>query len=319
MRKVITVTLNPSLDETVITSYINLGYYNHVSDTKHLDASGRGINVSRALSLLDVPTHSVIILGNDAIGHAYRSLVTREGFPCKIIQYEGPTRSDIIIVDQKRGDETHIVDEDSVGPRNDIQPLIDSLNEIMQMDDIVVLSGNLPHDTPTDIYARLIESVHHYGGHAVLMTQGEALQRSLKSAPETVVVTQTEFESLFNHPVRTVTDIKSSSSRLLDYGCKSVIAVMNDYSKALLVQGDDVWLTENPNIDFKGTHSGVIDAILAGYLAGLLKNVDTQEAFAYGMAALSFAAEKIGNKFGNDSEIRDYLPNIDVQPFNSNN
>ena len=50
-RKVITVTLNPSLDRTLVTNFLHIGYQNHTPESTHLDAAGAGLNISQALNI----------------------------------------------------------------------------------------------------------------------------------------------------------------------------------------------------------------------------------------------------------------------------
>lgn len=313
MKKIITLTLNPSLDETLITRHLNIGYYNHVTATKHLDASGRGVNVSRALVRLGTPTHAVIVLGNDTVGRAYKSLIMEEAFPTKIIGYPGPTRSDTIIVDIGQQKETHILDEDSVGPRNNLDALTEAVTKIIEPEDVVLCAGNLPRDSASDVYAQLINSAHQAGAQAILMTRGKALKEGLKAAPETVVLMQREEEALFNYPIRTLDDIRSSAWKLQEQGCKRVITVMNDYSSVVFVEQDNVWVARISDLDFKGTHSGVVDAMLAGYLTGWMEGRGAKGSCKLAAAALSYAAQQIGNEFGNIEQLQPHLYNVRVQ------
>ncbi len=80
-KKVITVTLNPSLDRTVTTHFLALGYHNRTTATTRLDPAGRGVSVSRALHALGVETHAVVVLGHDANGRAYEFDTLRGAVP----------------------------------------------------------------------------------------------------------------------------------------------------------------------------------------------------------------------------------------------
>jgi len=313
MNKIVTVTLNPSLDETIITQHLNIGYYNHVAASKHLDASGRGVNVSRAVDRLEAPTHAIIVLGNDAVGSAYKGLISQETFPTKIIRYTGETRSDTIIVDTGGKTETHIVDEDTVGPRDDVQTLIEALKQVIEADDMVVLAGVPPRDTPSTVYAQLIDTAHEIGASAAVMTGGEPLKQALRSAPESVVLMQREVESLFNYPVRTIQDMKSSGKKLQEFGCKQVIIVMNEYEEILLVDEETTWLADIADLQFTGTDSGVVDAMLAGYLVERRKGKSLEDSLTFGAAALAYAAQQIGNKFAAAHQLADFMENISVQ------
>jgi 1-phosphofructokinase len=315
--KIITVTLNPSLDETLVINHLNIGYRNHVAATKHLDASGRGVNVSRALGRLDIPTHAVVVLGDDTLSHAYRGLLMEEPFKSSIIRHPGPTRSDTIILDCGEGTKTHILDEDSVGPRENIQKVIRAVTRHAEPGDIVVCAGALPRDTAPDVYARLTAAAQLAGAEVVVMTRGAALTHALPAAPDTVVVTQLEAEGLFNYPVRTILDMRSAARKLRDWGSKRVLIVMTGYAGALLLDDDKEYVAQISEPAFTGTDSGVVDALLAGFLAGLSSNIGVKQAFKLGAAAMAFTAEQVGNEFGTLEQLKQMTNRVRVSSMNS--
>lgn len=313
MSKVITVTLNPSLDETLLTRHLRLGYYNHVVGSKHIDASGRGVNVSRALSLLGISTHGVVVLGSDEIARAYEGLLDEDDFDTSIIRYDGPTRSDTIIVDTGTNHETHIVDEDSVGPRNDVRVLMEQITDILEPDDIVVCAGHLPRDTPHDVYAKLVKAVHDKNGRVVVVANGEPLKQASRAAPDLVLLTQLEAEALFNYPVRTLADMHSVAKRFMNDGCKQVLIIMTDFKGVLLATQEGVYVATASEIDKEGTDSGVADALLAAYLSGMMHGNDSMITLKRAVAAMLFAAKQIGNAFGASAQIAVYQSQVAVQ------
>ena len=316
MRKVITITLNPSLDATLITEHLNIGYRNHVAAARRLDASGRGVNLSRALDRLQTPTYALLTLGNDVISRAYKGLMAEEAFPSTIIPYEGLTRSDTIIVDKisnTERTETHIVDEDSVYTLDNVQKLREKLSEITQSGDIVVCAGTLPRQSLPDVYRQLTEVAREAGAMVVVMAGGEPLEHALKAAPDMVVITQLEAESLFNYPVRTLPDMVSAARKLQERGTKQVLLVANDYSTVILADDPHIFTTEVDALNRVGTESGVVDALLAAYLTAIVNGTAHDEALLQGEAALAFAIEQIGNEFGTAEQIQDYVPRVRVK------
>ncbi|MAS34066.1 MAG: hypothetical protein CL610_08665 [Anaerolineaceae bacterium] len=316
--KIVTVTLHPSLDKTLIVHHLNIGYHNRVADTTHLDASGRGMNVSRAAARLGVPTHAVVLLGGDAVGHAYRGLMGEESFPATIIGQDGQTRSDTIIVHRGSEGETHIIDEGAGGTPEDIERVAAKLKEIILPDDMVVLAGLLPRDASPDAFMLLENVAHEAGAHVTLMTASEALSRALKATPELVVLTRLEAESLFNYPVRTDADMISGGHKLREQGTGRVIIVADDFSSAVLIDEGETWLAEIDETG-PGTDSGVVDALLAGYLAGLMQGHAPEVAFRLGAAAMNFADSQIGNEFGTLEQLHQYERRVHVRNLEAHN
>jgi len=303
--KIVTVTLNPSLDKTLLTSHLNIGYHNHVAETTHLDASGRGVNVSRALDRLGVPTLAVVLLGNEAIGRAYRGLISEENFASRIVLRAGPTRSDTIIVDTGAETETHIIDEGASCSADDIQNVLKALVEVVESGDKVVLAGALPRDAAPDLYTQMAQ--------VVVLAGGEPLRQVLSARPEIVTLTRLEAEALFNYPVRNYADMISGGNKLRDQGAGRVLMVAENFTGAVLIGDADTWVVEINDMAATGTDSGVVDAMLAGLLSGLEKGLSTQQALAVGAASLSYAASQIGNEFGTLSQIQPLLHQADVR------
>lgn len=314
--KNITVTLNPSLDETITVSHLNLGYHNVTADTMYLDASGRGVNVSRALKLLDVNTHALVLLGNDAMGHAYKGLLTEQDFTSTIVRHDGHTRSDTIIFDKGEDNETHIIDEGEGATTDDIETVINKLRELVTPNDTVILAGNLPRNLKNDTYARISSVMDELQATVVVMSGRDGLDVTLQSKPELVAVTRLELETYFNYPVRTFADMMGCAQKLMADGAKAVVVITDNFDGAVFAN-HEMELMVKMETDTSGTDSGVADSMVAGYLAGIQQGKSVREAFQLGAAAVIYAADKIGNKFGTRSDLDALLDRVQVLEFDA--
>lgn len=116
-KKVITVMPNPSLDRTLATSFLAVGYHNVASEATRLDPAGCGVSISRALHVLGVPTHAIVLIGHDATGHEYQTLLAEEQFPITILRRDGRTRSNIVIHDTGLNNEAMILEDRASTPK----------------------------------------------------------------------------------------------------------------------------------------------------------------------------------------------------------
>ena len=304
MGTVVTVTLNPSLDKTLITRHLNIGYHNRVADTTQLDASGRGVNVSRALDTMGISTQAVVLLGQDATSYAYKGLIAEESFRTQFVSRPGPMRSDTIIVDRGLETETHIIDEGAGGAPEHIDHVRELLMRLVQPEDTVVFAGTLPSDAASDTYMRLAAAVRPNCEKLVIMCCGDALSHGLRAGPDLVALTELEAESMFNYPVRTVNDMVSAGTKLRAQGAGQALVTACDHRNAVLVTADEAWHVEIAELETIGTDSGVADALVAGYLAGLLQGQEPEEALRLGAAACSYTASHIGNVFGTPEQLQ---------------
>lgn len=313
--KIVTVTLNPSLDETITINHLNLGYHNRSADTIQLDASGRGVNVSSALSHMGINTHAIILLGNDAIGHAYKGLINEQPFKSTIIRHEKHTRSDTILYDQSDDVETHIIDDSTGVDEASIEELIKTLREMVKPDDYVVLAGTLPREVPIDTYGKIAESIQDIGAKIILMAGSDPITPALKFKPEMVVLTRLETESYFNYPVRNVSDMLVCGNKLMEKGTEKVLVIADDFTSAVFTNDQKINL--RIQTDNSGTDSGVIDAMIAGYLCGLQHGKTTAEALQLGAASLIYTSNEVGNKFGNLSRLQELTQYVIVEDVNT--
>jgi 1-phosphofructokinase len=313
--KIVTLTLNPSLDRTLVTHYLSIGYHNRTSDTTRLDPAGRGVNISRALRRLSCDTTAVIMRGNDATGEAYQALITDEGFPVEFVLKEGRTRSNITIVDTGNKTETHIIEEGEGCTDANIQAICDTLAKVIQPDDLLVLAGSLPGDSPADTYARLFQTAHAAGAVVVLAGRNtDRITQALESGPDVVVLTRNEMEALFNYPIRTPEDILFCSQKLRDSGVRQVITTTlqdNTPLAGVLVTTEGAWgvnIVEGEN----GTQDGVEDALLAGFLTAWTKRYPSDSALALGGAAAMFTAGQRGSEFPTLADAQANLKQVEV-------
>ena len=224
--KVITVTLNPSLDRTLVTSYLAVGYHNLTQETTRLDPAGQGVNITRALDRLSVPTHGIVLLGDDATGRAYQALIHEEYFEATTIRVQGRTRSSTIILDTGNDTETQIIEESAEITDDELTHIQTAISNLILPHDIVVLAGPLPNGVSQDTYRRLTEVARGAGAEVVAVISGEPLEKALQAGPELVALTQIEMEAFFNYPVRAPEDVLGSARKLCQMGAGKALVIL---------------------------------------------------------------------------------------------
>lgn len=309
---IITVTLTPTLERTLVVHYLGVGYTNETQGPVRLDPAGRGINIARALHRLNCPVQSLILLGNDSVGEVYAGLLTEEAFDVMVVPTKTYTRSCTVIWDDKNQLETRLVGTDPRLDQANIVALGEALAQQVKAGDMVVLAGDLPYGVEPDSFAYLTDVVQAIGAKVALATNGYALRDALKAEPDLVVLDQGSAEAYFNYPIRSYEDLLTSAHHLREAGSQQVLIFVKTKGIAVLVDADEQWMVEFPESDCSGTSSGVWDAMVAGYLAGRAKRRPLGEALELGAAAATFATMQIGNEFGTLKELKTYLDDVDV-------
>ncbi len=321
MSKIITVTLNPSLDRTLFINHLAEGYRNTVTEPTLLDPAGQGVNISRALAQLQAETHAIVLLGTDAIGKAYRTLIGEESFPTTLVRHQGLTRSNTIIYDRGKQHETQIVEEgDKQDDDEEVELVEERLQEVLGEGDTVCLTGHLPRGLSVDLYSTLVKLVRDKGGKAVLAAEGISFEIGLKAQPNIVSLRHNQLEAFFNYPVRTVDDVAYSARKLCDRSGGSVILVAHDELEyALLVTDEQSWLATMPETDApeEGTTSGIHDAFLAGFLAHYRHSDDLASALRWALAAASYTRLQPGNEFGTLVDVQPQYDTVQIRELDA--
>lgn len=311
---VITITLNPSLDRSLVVHYLNVGYHNRTRETTRLYAAGKGVNIARALHQLDCPTRAIVLLGDDATSKAFKSIIADEGFGTTAITVSGNTRSNIFILDDSTHTETAIIEDGSTMTQSDLELVVGTMQQQIKAGDFVVLAGSLPQGAPPDTFAYLCQVAQEIGAEVAVVSNGEPLEKALTARPLLVDLSQAEAEQFFNFPVRVKEDVLSCARQLRSQGAKQVLMEMRTTNHVLLVTDEGEWEADLPPPREEGTSTGIWSALRAGFLAGWARKRPLSESLELGVAAAAYAAEQIGTEFGSWDDIKPYRNGIVVSP-----
>ena len=105
-RPVVTVTLNPAIDLTVVAPDMQLGKVNRASSAQS-NAGGKGVNVASCLADWSVPVSAAGILGAGNTG-PFEALFAAKGIRDLFVRTTGETRTNIKIADPARNQTTDV-------------------------------------------------------------------------------------------------------------------------------------------------------------------------------------------------------------------
>lgn len=316
-KKIFTITLNPSLDRTLICQYLNLGYQNFATEHSRLDPAGTGLNISRALDKLEFNTHAIVLIGKDPTGRAYQSLLHAEKFPISVISVEGETRSNTIILDTGNHQETQVTENAANIIQQDVHLVVELIRENINKGDTVVLAGTLPDSLSPDVYQWLTRESHELGAQVYLVTSGKPLELALQANPDMVIILKQELESYFNIPVRDYADVIQCAQQLKDDGAVQVLISIPDEEKSLLLSDEGqnlVVFTESSELPHHiSTTTGVLEAFVAGFIVGSYQFESLPETLEFSAAAAMYTASQVGSEFGKTAEVEEFLPEVNIE------
>ena len=279
-----TVTFNPSLDYIINVENLKLGETNR-SSSEMILSGGKGINVSTVLKNLG---YDNIALGFVAgfTGKEIENGAKEFGINTDIITLKnGLSR---ITVKIKSELETEI---NCTGPSRDkeeLELLYKKLNDLKE-DDILVLAGSVPTSLPQDIYEKIMEMLHLKGIKIIVDATKDLLLNVLKYNPFLIKPNNHELGEMFGVTLKTEDEIVEYAKKLQDMGAKNVLISRAGDGAIMITEKGEVYKSPAPK--GKVVNSvGAGDSMVAGFIAGYLKNKNYEEAFKTGIASGSASA-----------------------------
>lgn len=281
----ITVTLNPSLDRTLDTETFAVGEVNRAVRT-HLDAGGKGINVSRCLHQHGIDTVAIFPVGGPD-GRVLVGELSAVGVPVHPVPIAGAIRSNVTVADLS-GVTTKI---NAPGPQIS-GPELDAIaaavvDELDRGARAVVAAGSLPEGVPTAFLARLGSIAAGHRVPFVVDTSGAPLVDAVAAGGLSVVKpNDEELAELVGRDLSTVGDVRAAASEVLSLGTEAVLVSLGAHG-ALLVTAEGTWWAGGPPLVPLST-VGAGDSTLAGWLAtsGAPPAERLRTAVAWGRAAV---------------------------------
>lgn len=279
---IITVTPNPSIDRTLVIVALVRGQV-HRAVADYEEPSGKGVNVSRALTSNHVPTVAVMPLGGDE-GSKLGRLLDAEGVPFVPVRISESVRVNVSLTEPD-GIATKI---NSLGPmltQAEVHDLTAKLVELVKPGDWVVASGSLPRGIDTGYYSALAQLVHDAGASFVLDSSGTALEGGLAGHPDAIKPNLEELEEAVGQRLATLGDVAAAARQLIARGAQSVLVSLGP-DGAILVTETETWHAEAEAVEPRST-IGAGDALVAGFVAAGGRGPDAlAEAVAWGTASV---------------------------------
>ena len=306
-----TVTLNPALDRTLTVPSLRLGELNRARSVR-LDLSGKGINVSRALRLLGVPSRIIAFLGGGT-GRAIRDGLAIDGFEVTCVEVADETRQNITVVDEGAGIVTKVNEPGAVVGRTDLTAMAALIERSVAAGDLWAFAGSLPPGAPPDFYARLITLVQANGGRAFLDSSGEALRQGLAARPYAIKPNSEEAGEALGRPVVSDDEHAAALDWFQDNGSGLVCVTRGARGIVLALNGARLSAAAPPIAAASPIGAG--DATLAGLVWAVTDGCDPVETARRAVACGTAAAMQEGTGVGDRASVEMLLGKIDVISF----
>ncbi|MFR2845202.1 MAG: 1-phosphofructokinase family hexose kinase [Finegoldia magna] len=297
-----TVTMNPALE--FVSEVTDFEFdKNNISDFDLMLPAGKGINVSRILKQLGLPTVATGFAGGFT-GEFVEDWLRREDIKSEFIRIDDNTRINIKIT----GSSKTVIE--SKGPsisHQELQELLYYLSRVKE-GDTVFLSTAFPKNITETVIERMIAICKANKAEFVLDIDEYYLEKFADEGSLLQNISVKCLEHMFKTKIDSETDLLKWKKEIFDLNSKFVIVPFVD-NKVYLFQENSICAFEiekmiNQKRDF------VIDSIIAGFIATFIRTSDHQKSFemANACALASLKTKDLPKKF----QIDDCLEDVNI-------
>ncbi len=275
MKRIVTVTLNPAIDRTLVIPSPVFERVVRVLETYEYP-SGKGVNVARVLKRRGF---SVLCLGffGGANGKKLIQGLQKEGLDHDFTLIEGETRGSLTIRDPTSRLEGHLVESGPFISEKEKVHFLKVYLRSLKVAEFIALCGSLPPGLGEDFYALLASEARRAGIPVALDTSGAPLQRALLAKPQIVKPNRQELSQISGRSLVTESDLKERLVRLVTDWEVSWATVSLGKEGMIGTDGKTMWKGVPPLVNPVNT-IGSGDAALAGLIEAWVTGRSLKEA-----------------------------------------
>ena len=284
---IITVTLNPAIDQTVYIDNFQVNEVNRIKGIRR-DIGGKGINVSQNLENLNKDNLCVTILGG-INGEFIKKEFSRQNINSKIFEVNDEVRVNLKVVDLEKKTFTDINEPGFILSEKMTESIIDSIVAFATTEDIVVLSGSVPKGFNSDVYKELIEKLDC---KTILDTSGELLMEGIQGKPYLIKPNIDELKELLGKDdINSEEEMIIAARELIEKGIYMIVVSLGAEG-SIYVTKDRTLKVEGKKVEVKST-VGAGDSMVAALAIGIDENysIEKMSEFASAVSTASIMSE----------------------------
>jgi 1-phosphofructokinase family hexose kinase len=306
---IFTVTLNPTIDQTLVLERFVAGDTLRVKSSR-FDPGGKGVNVSWVVN--ELGGESVAMgFAPGGLGRYIEQTLKARGIECDFVHTKGEVRTNITILDESRHIHTILSDP---GPETDVRfvgQLLTKLRKRLSANDWLIVAGSIPPPLSADIYAEIISMARENWVHTVLDADGPALVAGVAARPEIVKGNRRELERLLGRHLSDEESTLEAANILREMTIRTAV-VTRGREGAVAVSDEGSWRSVAPRVRaVSAVGSG--DAFLAGIVLSLSGGGTMEEALRLGVAAGTACVLTPGTELCRRREVDILHPRVKVQ------
>ncbi len=311
MLDVLTVTLNPAIDQTVNINNFKIDSVNRVEKLQN-SAAGKGVNVASYLASSNLKVGATGFLGSKNC-EIFEEFFKKQNIENRFIYLDTQTRVNVKIVDPKN---KTVTDVNQAGFEINDENL-DKLEKILfskKEASWYVFSGSLPKGIESNIYEKWINKAHELGIKVAFDASGDALINGIKAKPNLIKPNNHELSQLLSKNISCeIKEILPIAKDLINDGIETVCVSMGEKG-SLIVNEKEAFHAVTLKAEVNTT-VGAGDALLSGLVYSKINELSLEESIKLASTYSLNALKTIGAYLSSKEELKKLSNDLDVVPI----
>jgi len=311
MLDVLTVTLNPAIDQTVNINNFKIDNVNRVEKLQN-SAAGKGVNVASYLASSNLKVGATGFLGSKNC-EIFEEFFKKQNIENRFIYLDTQTRVNVKIVDPKNKTVTDVnqagfeINDENL---NKLEKILFSKKEASWY----VFSGSLPKGIESNIYEKWINKAHNLGIKIAFDASGDALINGMKAKPNLIKPNNHELSQLLSKNISCdIKEILPIAKNLIKDGIDTVCISMGEKG-SLIVNEKEAFHAVALKAEVNTT-VGAGDALLSGLVYSKINELSLEESIKLASTYSLNALKTIGAYLSSKEELKKLSNDLDVVPI----
>ncbi len=287
---IITLTLNPAVDKTAIIEPLIPGGLNRVKSFTQ-DAGGKGINVSKVISMLGANSVATGFVGEEN-ADIFKNVLSKLNCKFDFIKVEGSTRTNLKLHDEVNGITEVNEPGINVSEQQENRLIHEHLMPCSCKDAIFVLAGSMHKNAKAGFYANLTQKLKQSGARVFLDADNEAFALALKEKPDFIKPNKDELLRYFEKESASEQELIEMCKSLTGQGIGTVVLSMGGEG-ALFVTEKEAYAAKALDVKVQST-VGAGDSMVGAFAYATMKNMRLEQAATLAMACSAGAVTTKG-------------------------
>ena len=273
---IITITINPAFDTHIYAENFKQGRENY-AEQKNCQAGGKGVNVSRALSVNGIKNTALVLIGKEN-GKEFEKALVHDGVNFEAISTDGAVRENVMI---HSSDETRISLEGNIPTSEEIKKIFGLCRDMAKEGDIAVFSGRIPRGTDKALIINELKKLSAGKIKLCIDTNSFSLDDIIEIKPFLIKPNKNELASICGEFADNAGALRAAEQAARRAGCIVLLSLGED--GAAVVSECEKRFARAPRIVALST-VGAGDSMLAGFISSLTRGKSMSEALVCAVA-----------------------------------